>query len=449
MSFQIFIIEDDPWFAEVVMHHLGLNPEFDLVHFPTGTDAINNLYRNPDAICMDYGLPDMDGEKLLRQIRLMLPDVPVIVCSAQDEIAVAVRLLKQGATDYVNKTDHFHELLWKAMVQAKEHADLKKTVDVLKGELEEKYAFNNTIVGQSPAIKATFPLVQKAINSQINVTISGETGTGKEVYAKAIHYNGMRKKLPFVAVNMAAIPHELIESELFGHEKGSFTGALQQRIGKLEEANGGTLFLDEIADLPLAAQSKLLRVLQEREVTKVGGNQSLSVDFRLITATHKNLASEVAAGRFREDLYYRIMGLTIELPPLRSRQNDVLILAKHFSDEFAKSNRCQKLNYTEEAKSKLRKHLFPGNVRELKACIELACVMCENDEIQEGDISFLQVHISPLEYQANKTLKDHEIVIIDQAVRKHGGNIVAAAKQLDISKSKIYQLIKEGLLKHR
>ena len=266
-----------------------MNPDYDIEVFNTGKEAISNLHKKPDLICMDFGLPDMIGVKLLKEIQIRNQNVPVIVISAQEEISVAVDLLKAGAKDYIVKGEHTKEQLWKSIIHIRENIHLKQEVEELKEQLGQKYSFENTIIGQSDAVKKTFNLLNKAVNSNINVSITGETGTGKEVYAKAIHFNGDRKKKPFVAVNMGAIPKELAESELFGHEKGAFTGALGVKIGKFEEAQGGTLFLDEIGELDLALQSKLLRVIQEREVVRVGGNKPIKVDIRLITATHKNL----------------------------------------------------------------------------------------------------------------------------------------------------------------
>lgn len=265
-------------------------------------------------------------------------------------------MLKTGAKDYIIKDDHTKEQLWKSIIHIRENLNLRQEVEELKEQLGQKYSFENSIIGQSDAIKKTFNLLQKAVNSNINVSITGETGTGKEVFAKAIHFNSERMKKPFVAVNMGAIPKELAESELFGHEKGAFTGAVGTKIGKFEEAEGGTLFLDEIGELDLTLQSKLLRVVQEREVVRVGGNKPIKVNIRLVTATHKNLADEVKAGRFREDLFFRTVGLPIELPPLRDRGNDVIILAKYFIDEFAKNNKSKPLSLSETAKTKLRKY---------------------------------------------------------------------------------------------
>ena len=376
-NFKIYIVEDDPWYGQILQHHLSLNPDYDLAVFTSGKELLNNLYKKPDLICMDFGLPDTSGDKLLKEIKARNKNIPVIVISAQEEISVAVELLKAGAKDYIIKDDHTKEQLWKSIIHIRENLSLQQEVEDLREQLGQKYSFENSIVGQSGAVKKTFNLLQKAVNSNINVSITGETGTGKEVYAKAIHFNSERKKKPFVAVNMGAIPKELAESELFGHEKGAFTGAVGAKVGKFEEAMGGTLFLDEIGELDLNLQSKLLRVVQEREVVKVGSNKPIKIDIRLITATHKNLADEVKAGRFREDLFFRIVGLPMELPPLRDRDNDVIILAKHFIDEFVKSNKSTSFVLSEPAKTKLRKYTWPGNVRELKAVIDLACVMAD------------------------------------------------------------------------
>lgn len=246
---KIFIVEDDPWYGQILKHHLGLNPEYEVDLFETGKDLLHHLYAKPDLVCMDFGLPDISGDKLLKEILSRNKMLPVIVISAQEEISVAVELLKAGAKDYIIKDDHAREQLWKAILQIRENIHLRQEVESLKEQLGQKFSFENTIIGQSDAVKKTFNLLQKAINTNINVSLTGETGTGKEVYAKAIHFNSERKKKAFVAVNMGAIPSELTESELFGHEKGAFTGATGTKIGKFEEAQGGTLFLDEIGEL--------------------------------------------------------------------------------------------------------------------------------------------------------------------------------------------------------
>ena len=410
-SFNIFLVEDDPWYGELLKYHLSLNPDYEISLYTKAKDCLSNLHLKPDVICIDFGLPDMKGDKLLQEIHKINNTIPVVVISGQEDISVAVNLIKAGCRDYIIKDENTKELLWNAVMNIRENVSLRHEVEDLKEKLEQKYSFEKTIIGQSPSIKKTFSLIEKAIKTNVNVSITGETGTGKEVVAQAIHFNSDRKKKPFVAVNMAAIPKELIESELFGHEKGAFTGAAGQKSGKFEEAQGGTLFLDEIAELDLSLQSKILRVLQEREVVRVGGNSKIKLDIRLITATHKNLADEVQKKNFREDLYYRIMGLPIELPPLRERGNDVLILAKHFADEFTKDNKMKSLHFADGVKDKLMKYNFPGNIRELKAIMDLAAVMCDGKEIKPEDITYAGIKSDEVFTNIEKTMKEYNIDI--------------------------------------
>lgn len=443
-GYSIFIVEDDPWYGQILEYHLSLNPDFRTTRFLTGEEVLQNLYLQPDLITIDFSLPDTDGEKLFKKIVELLPTVPVIIISAQKDIKIAVNLLKMGVSDYLVKDDSTKDLLWNSIIRIKENQSLKKEVEHLKEELSQKYSFKKTIIGQSESIKKIFSLMEKATKTNINISITGETGTGKEVVAKAIHYTSDRKKKNFVAVNMAAIPKDLVESELFGYEKGAFTGAVTRKIGKFEEANGGTIFLDEIAELDLNLQSKILRVLQEREVVRLGGNGVIKFDARLIIATHKDLGEEVKKGNFREDLYYRIIGLPIELPPLRLRGNDILILAKHFIDEFAKVNKMGNISLSKEAKDILLKYPYPGNVRELKAIIDLAVVMCENNEIKPDDITFKSLKQDDIFMMEAKTLRAYTCDIIKFYLKKNNNDVIAAAEVLDIGKSTIYKMIKEG-----
>ncbi len=444
MNFKIFIVEDDPWYAQILRHHLSLNPDYTLEVFETAKDCLDNLHQQPNVVCIDYGLPDMTGDRLLARIRMHNSTIPVIIISAQEEIAVAVDLLKAGAKDYIIKNDHTKDLLWQSLINIRENASLREEVAELKHELGKKYTFENSIIGQSVALKKTFKLLEKAINSNINVSVTGETGTGKEVVSKAIHYSSARKEKPFVAVNMAAIPKELVESELFGHEKGAFTGAVNRKIGKFEEAHGGTIFLDEIGELDLNIQSKLLRVLQEREVVRVGGNKTIKFDVRLITATHKDLKEEIKNGNFRQDLYYRVVGLPIELPPLRARDQDVLILAKHFVDQYTKENKMPTITLSSDAKDALMKYNFPGNVRELKAVIDLACVLCDGKNITAEDITFHAVREDEVFTASEKTMREYNADIISFFLKKYSNNVVLVAQKLDIGKSTIYNMIKSG-----
>ncbi|MFY7814248.1 MAG: sigma-54-dependent transcriptional regulator, partial [Chryseobacterium taeanense] len=236
---KIFIIDDDPFFGEMLKHYLQLNPDYEVYLFDTAKDCLANLFLNPDIICIDFGLPDIQGDQLLKKIQNIYPDMPIIVISGQENISVAIDFLKQGAKDYIVKNEHTKELLWSSIIRLRENISLKQEVEELKDELEKKYSFEKTIIGQSQSIKSIFSKINKALKSNINVSITGETGTGKEVVAKAIHYNSSRKNKPFIAVNMAAIPKDLVESEFFGHEKGAFTGAADKSVGKFEQANGG------------------------------------------------------------------------------------------------------------------------------------------------------------------------------------------------------------------
>ena len=446
-TYNIFIVEDDKWYGEILQYHISLNPDYKVTRFETAKDFLDKLYLQPDLVTIDFGLPDMSGDKLYQKIRQVNATVPVIAISSQEKIAVAVNLLKMGVSDYLVKDDSTKDLLWNSIIRIRENQSLKKEVESLKEELGQKFSFEKTMIGQSDALKKIFSVMEKASKTNINVSISGETGTGKEVVAKAIHYNSERSKKSFVPVNMAAIPKELIESELFGYEKGAFTGAVGRKIGKFEEANGGTIFLDEIAELELSVQSKLLRVLQEREVVRIGGNEKIKLDIRVLVATHKNLAQEVQNGNFREDLYYRIIGLPIELPPLRDRGNDILILAKYFADDFAKQNKLGAITIAQSAKSKLLGYQFPGNIRELKAIIDLAAVMCDNNEITADDITFNSTRKGEVFVMENKTLREHEIEIIKIYLKKNNNDVIATAKALDIGKSTIYKMIQAGELK--
>ena len=442
-AYKIFIVEDDPWYGEILEYHLSLNEDYVITRFETGKDCLANLYKKPDLISIDFSLPDYKGDKLYQKIKETDDSIPVIVISGQEEIAVAVNLLKMGVTDYLIKDENTKDMLWNAVMRIRKMGSLKKEVEQLKEELGQKFSYEKSIKGQSPALQKIFALMEKATKTNINVSITGETGTGKEVVSKAIHYNSERKKKPFVAVNMAAIPKELIESELFGHEKGAFTGAVARKAGKFEEANGGTIFLDEIAELDLSLQSKILRVLQEREIVRVGGNEQIKLDMRLIVATHRNLAEEVKKGNFREDLYYRIIGLPIELPPLRERGSDVLILAKFFVDEFAKDNKLPVLSIAINAKDKLMQYHFPGNIRELKAMMDLACVMCNDNEIRAEDISYTSTRADEVYSMQQKTLRQYTCDIIKHFLKKYDDDVLMVAEKLDIGKSTIYKMIQQ------
>lgn len=446
LPFKIFVIEDDRFYGELLEYHLSLNPDYEVKRFTTGKEALAQLHQRPGVVTLDYSLPDMTGAEILKRIKHASPETQVIIISGQEDISTAVQLLREGAYDYIVKNEDTTDRLWNTVIKARETIALKGEIAQLKEEIGQKYDFRSAIIGNSTATQRVFTLIEKAVKTNINVSITGETGTGKELVAKSIHYHSDRKKKAFVAVNMAAIPRDLMESELFGYEKGAFTGAVTRRLGKFEEANGGTIFLDEIGELDLHLQSKILRVLQEREITRIGGAGNVKIDVRVIVATHKNLAEEVKKGNFREDLFYRLLGLPIELPPLRERGNDVLILAKHFIDEFCKENRMAKLPLSAGTKEKLLKYPFPGNIRELKAIMELAAVMSNGENVEPEDITFASGNNVPHFTAEELSLKEYELRIIRYFLEKYDNNVMLVAEKLDIGKSTIYRMMQNGEL---
>jgi DNA-binding NtrC family response regulator len=441
--FSIFVVEDDPTYRKYLSYVLGLNPDYDTRFFATGEELLDHLHEKPALVTLDYRLPDMSGQKVLEEIKARAPEVDVIVVSGQDDIETAVQLLKAGAYDYITKEPEARDRLLNSIQNARNKVSLIREISRLQKEIEVKYEFGKSIIGNSPALRKVFSLIEKALLTNIVVSITGETGTGKDLVAKAIHFHSKRKNKPFVAVNVAAIPRELLESELFGHEKGAFTGAVGRRIGKFEEAEGGTLFLDEIADLDPALQAKLLRVLQEKEITRIGSNKPVSLDVRIVVATHRNLADEVKKGRFREDLYYRLLGLTIELPPLRDRGSDILLLARHFLDLFSAENSLKKVKLSAEAQDKLLQYAYPGNVRELKSILDLAAVMCEGGEIQASDITFKSATDEESLFHQEMTLEQYTYKIVRHFMTRHNNNVLEVARRLQVGKSTLYRYLKE------
>lgn len=442
-AFTVFVLEDDEWYNKLLVHSISLNPDYQIHSFFSAAEFFKNLSQKPDVVTLDYRLPDTNGKEVLEKIKSMSPDTEVIVISEQENIETAVNLLKNGAYDYLVKEKNIRDRLLTTINNIHKNAALKNRINVLEKELQKKHDFTKNIIGTSDAIQSCFQLIEKALGINITVSITGETGTGKEVVAKAIHYNSVRKNKPFVAVNVAAIPSELIESELFGYEKGAFTGATARRIGKFEEAHGGTLFLDEIGEMDLNFQTKLLRAIQEKEIVRIGSNTPIKTDCRIIVATHKNLKKEVQEGRFREDLYFRLYGLTIELPPLRERGKDILLLAKFFIDGFCKENQLPNKTLSDEAQRKLLAYHFPGNVRELKSTIELAVVMSNSDVIQADNINLSSTDTLTQTLSEEKTLRAYNLEIVKRYLKKYDDNMKLVAEKLDIGLATIYRMLKE------
>jgi two-component system, NtrC family, response regulator AtoC len=440
--FRIFVVEDNEWYNRLLVHTLGMNPEYEVRSFHNGTDLLNSLHELPDVITLDFRLPDIKGNELLRKIRQRDESIEVIVISEQEDVQTAVDLLREGAFDYLVKNEEIQTRLHNAIRKIRQNSGLKKRIQVLEKEVGARYGFEKAIIGNSPAIVRVIEMMRKAAENNITVTITGETGTGKEVIAKAIHYNSARKDKPFIPVNMSAIPSELFESEFFGHEKGAFTGAVARRKGKFEEAEGGTLFLDEITDTDINFQPKLLRALQEREIMRIGSNEPVKFECRIIVASNRSLQNEVKKGTMRQDLYYRLFGLPIELPPLRERGKDILLLGVYFIDNFCKENNLPLKELSGEAIDRLMSYPWPGNVRELKSVTELAVIMSTGNAIKASDIIFGQADMVNELIAEEMTMKQYNHKILEFYLNKYQHDISIVAKKLGISQATIYRMLK-------
>ena len=441
--FKIFIVEDNDWYNRLLVYNLSLNPDYEIESFTNGRGCLENLHKNPDVITLDYRLPDMQGLEILKKIKAENDEIQVIVISEQEDIDVVVELLKFGAYDYIVKSKDIRDRLLNTVQNIRKGVHLKREIVSLRSEVKKKYSYQNTLIGRSAAAQKIYGLIEKATRTHISVSITGETGTGKELVAKAIHYNSKRASKPFVAVNMAAIPRDLTESELFGHEKGAFTGASFRRTGKFEEATGGTLFLDEIAEMDITLQAKLLRALQEKEIVRVGSNKPVKTDCRIITATNKNLQEAVLRGEFRQDLYYRLYGLQVDLPPLRERGNDTILLARHFIKEFCTENDLPEKSLSKASADKLLSYSFPGNIRELKSVIELAVALSVNDEITADNIVLGNEVLMIGRTDKEMTLREYNIRIVKKYLEKYDNDIKSVAQRLDIGVATIYRMLKE------
>ena len=463
-TFKIWLIESDAAYGNLLHHQLSRNPDYALRRFSTGAAALESLQagQQPGALVFDCdAVPDGPAHELVRQLRRQLPALPLYVISSQADVRMAISFVRSGATDFLVKDAATPEQLWQLLAQARPQATGRTTAK----SAAEPASPASQLLGEHASMQRVRELITKAARTAITVSVTGETGTGKELVAQAIHAQSARAGKPFVAVNMAAIPRELLESELFGYEKGAFTGAAGRRIGHFEAADGGTLFLDEIGDLELPLQAKLLRVLQERSVTRLGGSKPVPFDVRLVVATHRDLLAEARAGRFREDLYYRILGLPIALPPLRERGQDCLLLAESFVRSFSRQNGLSVVGFEAGARQRLLSYSFPGNVRELKAVTELAAVMAEGKQIRACDLPPLLVEASrpgaaslaaaalgpdsaPATSKDNcPSLREQTLAIMQHSLLATRGDVVAAASRLRIGRSTLYRLIQSGHLR--
>ena len=379
----ILLVDDDRTQLHLLQSWLT-REGYRVQSFQEGESSVAALAHSlPDAVCLDLHMPGLDGIEVLRRIRHAQPSLPVLIMTSDTQIDSIVGAMREGAWDYLAKPINRNDLL-NRLTHAVEHYRMHLRLQHLEREAAGR-TFPG-IIGRRAPMRELDRQMDRLTESDITVLAHGESGTGKELVARAIHFQSARKEGPFVAVNCAAIPETLQESELFGHEKGSFTGATTRRIGKFEQANRGSIFLDEIAELSLSAQAKLLRVLQERLFLRVGGNQELSSDFRLLAATHRDLQQEVDAGRFREDLYFRVAVFELEIPPLRERLDDLRELATSFVEQFAKSEELGPLALTETTMGILERYTWPGNVRELQNAMQRAAVVAEGGEIHPHNL---------------------------------------------------------------
>jgi two-component system, NtrC family, response regulator AtoC len=437
MKQAVLLIEDDK-IMRISLEDALKGAGYDVSSFETGTEALRAFGENPsDVVITDVKLPDMDGFDIIKEITKR-QDVPVIMMTAYGTIKDAVEAMKLGAFDYLTKPFVLDELLL-LIERALMIKGLKEENIRLKKDLNKCYNGRN-ITGESAEIKKIFSLIEKVSASDANVLILGESGTGKELVATTIHYQSKRRDMPLIKVNCAALPEGLTESELFGHEKGAFTGAIRRKPGRFEAADGGTIFLDEIADLPFPTQAKILRVIQERQFDRVGGTTTLSVDVRIIAASNRALEEEVKAGRFREDLFYRLNVIPICMPPLRERREDILPLIGFFMDKYGKG-RAKKIHFAREAVDLLLAYDYPGNVRELENIVERCVTLSSSETIGKDDIpSFISDgERSGKNLRLSDVASDAERSHILKVLKTTLGNRTKAAEMLGISRKTLWE----------
>ncbi len=444
----ILVVDDDKNICKMIEINLRKEKTYEVRTATNGESCLKSVRENaPDLVLLDIQMPGIDGIETLKRIKEEDPLIPVVMMSAHGTIEKAVQCMKLGAYDFITKPFASDRLLV-TVNNALMNSSLKKEVDELKRELKDKYQFKN-IIGQSGPMQEVFRAMEKVVDSNVTVLITGESGTGKELIARAIHYhNKKRSDYPFVAVNCSALPETLLESELFGHEKGSFTGATGRRVGKFEQADGGTIFLDEIGLMTPATQAKVLRVLQEREFERVGGNELVRVDTRVISATNKDLEEAVKKGEFREDLFYRISVFPIHLPPLRERKEDIPLLAAHFLNKYAQVEGKELETISPEALELLMAYHWPGNVRELENAIERAVVLANPPEITAKDLpasvrSLGEKKIYESDNKLSSWIEKLEEEALRQALLECEGNISQTAKKLGIGRATIYRKAKK------
>jgi DNA-binding NtrC family response regulator len=440
----ILVADDEPYICELFRDLF--EPAGATVHtFYSGSDALAAIeHEEPDIAIFDVRMPAPDGLELLSKLRAGGSTFPVLIVTAQESSTVTIEAMQRGAYDYIAKPFEPDEIL-ATVERALEYRRLTRRVQKLEKQIAGRDP-RDIMIGRSPAMQRVYKLIGRVANSEATVLITGESGTGKEVVANVLHQNSVRREGPFVAVNCAALPETLLESELFGHEKGSFTGAMAQRKGRFEQAKGGTIFLDEIGEISPATQKKLLRVLQEKSFERVGGNVAIKAEVRVLAATNRNLLAEVAAGTFREDLYYRLNVINIELPPLRERTDDIPLLVQFFLTRAAKRANGRPPQITEAAMDALTNYRWPGNVRQLENTIERAVVLSQGQLIEPGHLYLFGEESTqsndPLDEGLRTLLARGESLetmmhrlrhrLVTLAVRQHNGNLEPAARALGV-----------------
>ncbi len=440
----ILVVDDEPNYLIVISELLG-EEGFETITADNGAKALK-LVRGADIdlVLTDMQMPDMDGFALLEAVKSSRPEMPVIMITAYGEVEKAVRAMRSGAFNYITKPFNNDELL-ASINKALEHSALAQENRRLQQEIRGRYSFEG-IIGKNRAMRDIYELISRVAPTPSTVLVSGESGTGKELVARALHYQGPRAGRPFLSLNCAALPESLLESELFGHERGAFTGAVAMRKGKFEAADTGTLFLDEIGEMPLALQAKLLRVLQEKTIERLGGNKTIKVDVRIVAATNKNLPEEVREKRFREDLFYRLNVVSIVIPPLRERSDDIPLLAKHFVEKYRKQAGRSELGISPAALKLLSRSPWPGNVRELENTIERAAILCRGDEIEPEDLNIQDtgsgesggaavIEGMSLNGKLPEIMDAIEEKLVRRALREAGFVQAQAARELGITKS--------------
>ena len=430
MTPKILIVDNEPEMVQVLRGHLARDG-WDTVGATSGADALNAVEREDyDVVLTDLVMDEVDGLALLRAAQQRDPAPRVVLMTAFGSLESAIEAIRLGAYDYLTKPFRMEQASV-AVRRAIDDRRLREENRRLRRAVDERYGFES-IVGSSPAMRRIFEQVRAVAGSDASVLLIGESGTGKELVARAIHQNSARRDRPFVPVNCAAIPETLLESELFGHEKGAFTGADRRRKGLFVEANGGTLFLDEVGDIPLPLQVKLLRALQERTVRPVGGSQEVHLDVRVVSATHQDLTAMVAEGRFREDLYYRLAVIPLRLPSLRERGEDIAILAMHFLERAAASLGTNLKGFDDEARAWLLRHRWPGNVRELENIVERAATLASGPLLGLGDLH-IEFAAPTSAGSTRPTLAELEAEYIQRVLDESKGDKVAAARILGVS----------------